>query len=265
MDAAYTGNQIARQRKALGMTQKELANKLHVTDKAVSKWERGINFPDLGIIETLAQALNTTPVSLLGLEQADQEEIVTSMAEVSGEQLEDARKDATRIGWGSLSLAAALVLVYHLFGRKDVPSRQQAYQLLHCVITVIAVFGVYLLVKYEQIRKFDVTDLFLFLAAGFSILVFLLHQLMTGLNPPLWLALLLIAVASCTIQMLFIRLMKPKFIKALPMTVTIAYALWRLWRGYGIFSFTLPAICCIIVWITCLVIEKRKSYTKTTI
>lgn len=47
MDAAYTGERIAELRKKQGLTQKELASKVHVTDKAVSKWERGLNFPDI--------------------------------------------------------------------------------------------------------------------------------------------------------------------------------------------------------------------------
>ena len=41
MDAAYTGSRIAALRKEKGWTQRDLASLLHVTDKAVSKWERG--------------------------------------------------------------------------------------------------------------------------------------------------------------------------------------------------------------------------------
>ena len=48
MDAQYTGEQISRLRKQKNLTQRQLAEQLHVTDKAVSKWERGVNFPDLG-------------------------------------------------------------------------------------------------------------------------------------------------------------------------------------------------------------------------
>lgn len=51
MNAEYTGKKIAELRKNKDMTQKELAEKLHVTDKAVSKWERGVNFPDLELNE----------------------------------------------------------------------------------------------------------------------------------------------------------------------------------------------------------------------
>ena len=56
MNAEYTGKKIAELRKEKNLTQKELAKKLHVTDKAVSKWERGVNFPDLGLMEALADA-----------------------------------------------------------------------------------------------------------------------------------------------------------------------------------------------------------------
>lgn len=41
MDAAATGKRIAELRRQKGWTQKQLAEQLHVTDKAVSKWERG--------------------------------------------------------------------------------------------------------------------------------------------------------------------------------------------------------------------------------
>lgn len=65
MDAQTTGKFIAQQRKALGLTQAELAEKLHVTDKAVSKWERGVGLPDIHTIEPLAQALEVSTLALL--------------------------------------------------------------------------------------------------------------------------------------------------------------------------------------------------------
>jgi len=58
MDNQKFGQFIALIRKEKGWTQMELAHKLNVTDKAVSKWERGIGFPDLKMIEPLAQVLD---------------------------------------------------------------------------------------------------------------------------------------------------------------------------------------------------------------
>lgn len=44
-------------RKEKGMTQQQLAEKLYITDKAVSKWERGLSFPDITILKSLAEIL----------------------------------------------------------------------------------------------------------------------------------------------------------------------------------------------------------------
>lgn len=67
MTPVSVGKIIADRRKELNMTQRELAEQLHVTDKAVSKWERGVNYPDLSIIETLAKVLEMGPAEILGL------------------------------------------------------------------------------------------------------------------------------------------------------------------------------------------------------
>ena len=71
MDEKRLGNFIAQRRKALDMTQKDLAEKLHVTDKAVSKWETGKGFPDLKIMEPLADALQVTLYELMEGQTAD--------------------------------------------------------------------------------------------------------------------------------------------------------------------------------------------------
>ena len=64
MDAYVTGETIKRLREAKGMTQAELARRLDVGDKAVSKWEIGKGLPDISLLESLAAALG---VSLLEL------------------------------------------------------------------------------------------------------------------------------------------------------------------------------------------------------
>lgn len=58
MNSANVGLLIRKKRQEMNMTQKELAEKLGVTDKAVSQWERGICFPDICIIETITKELN---------------------------------------------------------------------------------------------------------------------------------------------------------------------------------------------------------------
>ena len=57
MDKTSLGSTIAALRKERGMTQLELAGQLGVTDKAVSKWERGLSCPDLYTFPRLAEIL----------------------------------------------------------------------------------------------------------------------------------------------------------------------------------------------------------------
>ena len=65
MDARTFGNYLSRMRKIQGLTQAELAEQLHVTDKAVSRWERGIGLPDINTLEPLADALGLTLADLM--------------------------------------------------------------------------------------------------------------------------------------------------------------------------------------------------------
>ena len=65
MDTLLIGQYIKYLRKAAGMTQKDLAEKLNVSFQAVSKWENGDTLPDTGILLDLCDALNTTADKLL--------------------------------------------------------------------------------------------------------------------------------------------------------------------------------------------------------
>ena len=65
MNNQTTGALIQNLRKEKKLTQKELAQRLHVTDQAVSKWERGLCAPDIALLEPLAQALDTTVLELV--------------------------------------------------------------------------------------------------------------------------------------------------------------------------------------------------------
>ena len=65
MDPQKFGSFIKMCRTELGMKQTDLAMQLGVTDKAVSRWERGIGFPDIKLLEPLANALNISIVELI--------------------------------------------------------------------------------------------------------------------------------------------------------------------------------------------------------
>jgi transcriptional regulator with XRE-family HTH domain len=65
MDNYVTGAVIKRLRENKKMTQEELAQKIFVTSKAVSKWETGKGFPDIGLLESLGKALDVSVIELL--------------------------------------------------------------------------------------------------------------------------------------------------------------------------------------------------------
>ncbi|MBR0200079.1 MAG: helix-turn-helix transcriptional regulator [Oscillospiraceae bacterium] len=65
MDSLKIGQYIQNLRKAAGLTQKELAEKLNLSFQAVSKWENGDSLPDTGVLLDLCDILNTTADKLL--------------------------------------------------------------------------------------------------------------------------------------------------------------------------------------------------------
>ena len=73
MDAEKFGVFLQARRKELGMTQSDLAEKLYVTAKAVSRWERGVGFPDIKLLQPLADALEVSIVELMHGEKFEKE------------------------------------------------------------------------------------------------------------------------------------------------------------------------------------------------
>lgn len=65
MDLIKIGNFICELRNKKGLTQEELAKKINVTNKAISRWERGVGLPDISLLEPLSNALDVTILELL--------------------------------------------------------------------------------------------------------------------------------------------------------------------------------------------------------
>ena len=113
MDAIKTGALIAQARKEKGITQRELAEKVYVSVQAVSKWELGKNFPDLPLMEPLAEALDLTVTELLAGERGEQpgEEAVRDSLRFGENQLRPKIKQ-----WRGRFIAAAVLLLAVLAG-----------------------------------------------------------------------------------------------------------------------------------------------------
>ena len=81
MDNEKMGAFIARLRKEKGITQRELAARLNITDKAVSKWERSLSLPDIALLVPLAQELGVSVGELLEgeKEKKDRDDVANTL------------------------------------------------------------------------------------------------------------------------------------------------------------------------------------------
>lgn len=110
MDAAKFGFFLQTARKDLGMTQSQLGEKLGVTDKAISRWERGVGFPDISLLEPLAEALGITVTELMRSERMGQQETVPAgTAEEILKQTLDLAEEQRRHLWRGRLLTFGLI------------------------------------------------------------------------------------------------------------------------------------------------------------
>lgn len=126
MDKTQLGAFIAENRRALGLTQKDLAARLHVTDKAVSKWERGLSYPDVTLLEPLADALGLNLTELMSCTphteatgETQKEQAMKDVLQLSADSVVSTRKKGRRwiavLAAVCLLLAAALILLSKQF------------------------------------------------------------------------------------------------------------------------------------------------------
>ncbi len=143
IDKKKFGAFVARLRKEKGYTQKELAEKLYLSDKAVSKWETGVSLPDTAMFLPLAEILGVTVTELLLCERGENpmeasqvEELVQTVIRSSEDRPACMKKSFWKpIYFCSLLMGAMLLWVQYRSGR---PSS--------CVVTGFllgAVFGGY--------------------------------------------------------------------------------------------------------------------------
>ncbi len=108
MDSEKTGQFIASIRKRKNITQQDIADKLHITSKAVSKWERGLSFPSVDILESLAVVLDVTVMDILAGEVIHAKDIAEKSGKISVQVLKKERH--TRIILIAACVAALFIL-----------------------------------------------------------------------------------------------------------------------------------------------------------
>ena len=97
MDNQKFGDFIKKLRKEKGLTQKELGDKLNITDKAISKWERGLSFPDITMLNTLSDFFEVDVSELLngekGIKDKANVEVLIKEAIEKYKNIEEKRKN----------------------------------------------------------------------------------------------------------------------------------------------------------------------------
>lgn len=133
MDNKRTGQFIAQRKRSLDLTQKQLAEKLNVTDKAVSKWETGKGSPDISLLSVIADALNVTVVELLNGEYSEKSNVQEQTEKIVIEALQKAKKERTKT---ILSFFLALVFLFSLVNLAAYAYWGRRHKVLYNVDTV---------------------------------------------------------------------------------------------------------------------------------
>ncbi|MDE6213756.1 MAG: helix-turn-helix domain-containing protein [Lachnospiraceae bacterium] len=118
MDNIKFGKFIRETRKEKGLTQKQLADLIHVSDKAVSKWENGVGFPDIKLLEPLSECLGVSLLELMQSEKTEEVRIERKEAEqiVADTifQSREAAEEKSRMGKARVLLAACVCGILYL-------------------------------------------------------------------------------------------------------------------------------------------------------
>lgn len=176
MDKEKVGNFIKKLRKQANMTQKELGAKLHITDKAVSKWERGLSFPDITMLNSLAEIFNVTASEILNAEIGKKEEInvekkiqetveeITHAKEKREQRKQKAKKIIRITAIIFFSLSVILQLGYFIFkshGYEYIIDNM--YYIINEMILLSAMLIVVLCIKKNKVKDIITYNLFVFL------------------------------------------------------------------------------------------------------
>lgn len=115
MEPTRIGRFIAERRKALGLTQRQLAEQLSVSDKAVSKWETGRGLPDVLLMPPLCAVLGITVNDLLSGERVGEgdyrKKAEENMMELMRENAENRQRLLQSIACGGVTVVAVCALV----------------------------------------------------------------------------------------------------------------------------------------------------------
>lgn len=186
MDNQKFGQFIQELRKEKGWTQLELAEKLNVTDKAVSKWERGVGFPDIKMIEPLAETLEVSILEIMRSERMEEPSFQMDKADEALNNMIDVAVYQKKIDNRNIliSVAAFSMLIMVVF---LIDTMKMIGFVMTCLPIIMMGTGIYLigLGIYRNKRKMTysfilVSGIILFLIPIFAFVLLCLGVVFSG-------------------------------------------------------------------------------------
>lgn len=114
MDQIKTGKFIAAMRKEKGLTQRQLADRLEISDKTVSKWETGKGLPEVGLMLPLCEILNINVNELLSGQRLTEETYKQKAEENLMSVLNEKKKNQKRMAWTAVLMIAYIAVAFYI-------------------------------------------------------------------------------------------------------------------------------------------------------
>ena len=158
MDQIKIGRFIADERKRKGYTQKQLSEKLGISDKTISKWERGNGFPEVSLLLPLCDELEITVNELLSGERVSEEDY-RKKAEVNMVNLvREAQESKKKIILSAMVATLTIVAAFPLFLLSGILEMENWLRVLLIAIGLVVVLRVFLIERQEHLNALIATQ-----------------------------------------------------------------------------------------------------------
>ena len=141
MDQIKIGKFIADERKRKGYTQKQLSEKLEISDKTISKWERGNGFPEVSLLLPLCNELEMTVNELLAGERVSEEDYRKKAEENMVNLVREAQESKKKIILSVVVAALTIIAAFPLFMVSGMIEMENGIRIILIVIGIIVIIG----------------------------------------------------------------------------------------------------------------------------
>ena len=141
MDQIKIGKFIADERKRKGYTQKQLSGKLEISDKTISKWERGNGFPEVSLLLPLCNELEITVNELLSGERVSEEDYRKKAEENMVNLVREAQESKKKIILSAIVAGLTIIAALPLFMISGMLEMENWLRVTIIIIGGVVVFG----------------------------------------------------------------------------------------------------------------------------